>query len=129
MKTLQQALDTIVTHARKQRALSITEDGSCCYRDENGRRCFVGALITDAAYDPELEQLSVEQPGPVRALAASEWPVDPKALRVYSALQRLHDDSVDLDDDDHEIDEDELLAEWEQGFANIAAAQGLTVLS
>lgn len=50
---LQEAFNKIYAHAQKKE--KAREFGSCRYRTEDGRRCFVGCLIPDDKYDDSIE--------------------------------------------------------------------------
>jgi hypothetical protein len=94
MKTLQQAFDAIVTHALTHRTRSWCDDDQICmYRQgrdaSSTTRCFVGALIDDADYYPDLEGLQADEPEVGRVLKESGWPTVPE---FYEAAQNIHDD-------------------------------------
>ena len=93
---MQEVFDKAVNGIRAQGALSVNGEGLCCYRGPAETKCFVGQLITDEAYDPELE-----------GAGASMWSV--RVARVSSGVgglpvnflvdcQDAHDDADDLDE-------------------------------
>ena len=52
----QKAFDTMIDQLRKQGQPS-AHHGWCVYRDDEGNKCAVGALIPDEAYTPKIEDL------------------------------------------------------------------------
>lgn len=74
--------------------------GTCLYRSDNGKKCFVGALIPDELYEPNLEHrkgstvlaalgLLPHRPLPDEGIGAlQEWN-DTQALIIQ--LQKIHD--------------------------------------
>ena len=62
---LQPIFDRVATHFLSMPKASASEDGVIClYRDpDNGNRCFIGALIQDEDYRPEIEGVSVRSRG------------------------------------------------------------------
>ena len=58
MSREQQAFDTAVVCLLKQAKQSLNASGDiCCYRGAEGRRCAIGALITDAEYEDCAERI------------------------------------------------------------------------
>lgn len=53
--TPQEVFAKVVTHLRKQNAVSAKQNGMCVYRGPNGMKCAVGCLIPDDVYKPEME--------------------------------------------------------------------------
>lgn len=53
--THQEALTKVVLHARKQRERAVCEDGLCTYWNAQGRRCFLGCLLTEEDAQAEAE--------------------------------------------------------------------------
>ena len=107
IKALQQRIfNTVRDHLLAQGTTSAeeTESGSmrCLYRGPNGTKCAAGALITDEFYLPSLEDWSIDNSAPLRALGNSLGvsPDDMKAgfphgtLLLVKRLQRIHDDAV-----------------------------------
>jgi hypothetical protein len=54
----QVVFDTVCEHALKQNVRCKNEKNYCMYRNENGMKCFGGALIPDDQYDPNMEGLT-----------------------------------------------------------------------
>ena len=54
----QKAFDQMINHLRKQGEPSV-RNGWCVYRDDVGNKCAVGALIPDAVYTPEIEDMKL----------------------------------------------------------------------
>lgn len=96
--TLQEIFDKILAHARTQRrqAAVITElsDGkrkiSCMYRCHDGTKCFIGALIPDEKYKPELENKGVSSIPVLAALGYYDRTFKASPLDLF-ILQRIHD--------------------------------------
>ncbi len=81
---------------------------ACCYRNEDGLRCFVGHLITDSEYSEKIEGATV------RLLAESGvafTDLTQASLDFLEELQAIHDDVPPN--------------EWETAFADLAADYGL----
>ncbi len=90
----QDVFNRVVSHARAQGRRSLLPTGSCAYRGENGTKCFIGALITDEAYDRSLERQDVSSHEVREALAASGVIVETTEDRkLCSRLQTIHDGS------------------------------------
>ena len=51
----QQAFDKMVTHLFTQKVQALDTNGTCQYKVDNGLKCAVGALISDADYNEEFE--------------------------------------------------------------------------
>lgn len=83
METAQEIFDTVARHLIAQGAQSITDDGHCRYRADDGKRCAVGCLFTDEEYRPSMEGhgvSSVMLPGRLK----------PHSMLLRD-LQRVHD--------------------------------------
>jgi hypothetical protein len=123
----QQFFDAALAHARKQKALSrgsydTDEVGNitgCMYRGSNGRMCFVGVLIKDKHYTPELEGKIASGEAVRNALKLSG--VRPSS-RFLRDVQQIHDNTPL-----HTANKgaDELLAYWEKDFKALAAKHRL----
>ncbi|MGF6839870.1 hypothetical protein QF001_003737 [Paraburkholderia youngii] len=96
----QDVFDLVATHLLKQRARSLADyDGilACVYRAPDGKRCAVGAVIPDEAYDESLENRSVRNL--VERLPRARGPQGILYLflsahySLLSALQALHDNN------------------------------------
>jgi hypothetical protein len=59
--TTEQALNVVITHLVKQKALSLDAKNECKYRGVSGRMCALGVLIPDVDYDPMMECFSADQ--------------------------------------------------------------------
>jgi len=79
-------------------------DERCVYRHPDGLKCGLGALITDEAYTPELEGVTIEsflrpdgiedeKKGPmiISALEKSGIPTDRETLELLDDIQTVHD--------------------------------------
>lgn len=91
MKTLVQLSETIRDHLIKQKAKSQSEFGSCKYRNDAGMMCAVGCLITDEAYNADLEGKMSNDLLVVEALNRSGVPTDDDANTLFRAWQSYHD--------------------------------------
>jgi hypothetical protein len=87
-------MNIVETHMLKQMKRSVSSDGSCAYRGENGLKCAVGALINDEHYDKSFDTNSV----PVwdaSILNAIEASLDEKLnesnVDLLNELQSIHD--------------------------------------
>lgn len=93
---LQPIFDRVATHFLSMPKPSATPDKAMClYRDEdNGNRCFIGALIQDEDYTHEIEGVSVRSRGykPFGAGATLE-------LAVVRGMNALGIEIDDLTDD------------------------------
>jgi len=94
VKTLEQAFIVMADHLRRQgeRSVGVVHgEGTCMYRDPSGRKCAVGALISDDEYRDSLETMLVTDLPVKAALDASGWPTDDRAIGLYRAMQSVHD--------------------------------------
>lgn len=93
---LQPILDKVATHFLSMPKPSATPDKDMClYRDEdNGNRCFIGALIQDKDYTHEIEGVSIRSKGykPFGAGATLE-------VAVVRGMNALGIDIDELNDD------------------------------
>ena len=100
--TLRETFDKVKAHLLTQNERAVSPAGSCMYRTEDGKKCAVGGLITDEAYNPSIEHKSVnvvtnprwpEEAACMRdALVKSGVPIDePSTLYVLRSLQQIHD--------------------------------------
>jgi hypothetical protein len=55
MRTAQQLFDLISTHLLTQKSKS-TDGKACFYRDQDGKKCALGIVISDAEYSPTMER-------------------------------------------------------------------------
>jgi hypothetical protein len=91
-RTRQDIFDRVVRHHRKQRT-RCPALGRCFYRFA-GDRCFIGALIDDADYDPEMEGLKVREL--MNWLPVSQWFCD--NIDLIEDLQNIHDTETNWPD-------------------------------
>lgn len=59
MLSSQEVFDKVVLHLRIQNKKSLSDDGICMYRGENGYQCAIGCLISDKDYSPYWENHSL----------------------------------------------------------------------
>lgn len=104
--TNQELFDKVVAHARKQKAKASDINGRCMYRTEDGKKCFIGALIPDEQYVSFLEYKFSGHPAVMEAagLRLDQMP-------FADDLQFIHDTkNVDI---------------WELEFQKLARCYGL----
>lgn len=92
-----EALNVIVKNLKAGATQSLNAK-NCAYRGENGAKCFIGMLIPDEVYDPQLDQMGCT----VTDLANGflyfkpiqiDYPADSKTkIKVMQMLQSIHDD-------------------------------------
>lgn len=114
----QDVFNRVVAHAREQGRRSLRPTGPCAYRGANGTKCFIGALITDEAYDAGLEYQGASSTEVVQALRDSGIDVQtPEDIELCTRLQAIHDEKVadDVNTPQH----------WEAGFERLARTFGL----
>lgn len=114
MMTLQQIFDRIATHLLTQKAKAI-HNGMCRYRDADGLKCAVGSLITEACYNPSLENLNVwSQPIRAALLCSGVFDQMPDyaepAIGLLRLLQSTHDDLE--------------VSQWRENLSLLAQAKG-----
>lgn len=123
----QEIFNKVWAHAQKQEpALNI--DGECCYRTVDGRRCFIGCLIPDDKYTPQIENITPSNLMRFDALADviktgkdilrrifNEIGIatDSDNLVFLQSLQRVHDMNNKIN--------------WDNELRNIAKTYKLTV--
>ena len=103
----QEIFDIVVAHARTmdKKSTRCRPEPVCAYRGEQGRKCFVGALIPDEEYDVSME-------GPISMLAPVEMPyLSDKSYRLLIELQGIHDLTP--------------MNKWEEGLKDVAEEFGL----
>lgn len=88
----QTVFDKVVKHLLTQKRRSEGKQG-CAYRGEGGDMCAVGCLISDKAYDPEIEGHSVYNSQVQEALAESGVPTYNKMVFLLADLQYIHDEA------------------------------------
>jgi len=84
----QEAFDKMVVHAFTQKSKALDAKGDVCmYRGEDGRKCFVGALIPDNEYDTSFEDQTIhaiQRDNPIDCL-------DGISEGLLSGAQDIHD--------------------------------------
>lgn len=94
--TEQEAFDIVVKHLFEQKRPSMScargrlEMPICAYRGVEGRKCAIGALISDEEYSPELENRDVLALNRDGALPPSLAGLD---IDFLVELQAIHDDA------------------------------------
>ena len=96
----QNTFNAVWQHSAQMTGRSMDADRrGCMYRAPDGNRCFVGALIPDAAYDPAMDNLDNfseatidhvlgEYPGLAESLTGAGYTTEPYFLQE---LQGIHD--------------------------------------
>ena len=106
--------DIVKTHLlnQGQRAtVNNDEDNHCLYHSPNGLKCAVGCLITDEAYDSDIEGTDIGEDTVKRALLMSQIDTSAKTISFLTRLQRVHD-NLNVDEWPEALDkieEEELL--------------------
>ena len=107
----QTVFDKVVKHLLTQKRRSESKRG-CAYRGEGGAMCAVGCLISDKAYDPEIEGSSVFHLRVQETLAESGVPTYNRMRFLLADLQYLHDEcSISL---------------WKEDLQDLAKQHNLT---
>jgi hypothetical protein len=91
LATRQTIFDRVVFHYRQQRTRCPPE-GQCFYRFAD-TMCFVGPLIDDAHYDPEMEGYRIREL--TKTFAMPKWFRD--NLDLLEELQSIHDTQTNWD--------------------------------
>lgn len=87
----QAVFDKVVKHLLTQKRRSEGKRG-CAYHGEGGDMCAVGCLISDKAYDPEIEGHSVFHLRVQETLVDSGVPIYSKMKFLLADLQYIHDE-------------------------------------
>ena len=94
---LQYIFDAVVKHAGKQQAIAINSEDIndfCMYRAPDGKKCFVGALIKDEFYSPDLENNPVKELPVIHAVEKSlGYRLSSDELSMLKDLQAVHDNA------------------------------------
>ena len=101
----QAVFDLVVAGSRAQPVRSMDDNDECCYRGPGGIRCFVGHLIPDKDYRPDMEGEPASDVLPLLGFDGDE-------IDLLDDLQQIHDSYTP----EH----------WEEKFAETADAYGLT---
>lgn len=100
MLTKKNIYESVTAHLLGQGAVSEDENGSCCLRSPNGKKCAIGSLLKDEYYRPTFEGIGISyyrnaRDGDLlRALLASQ--VDAYRADVIDLLielEEVHDDA------------------------------------
>ena len=128
MPTKQETFDTVVAHARKQKCQAYDKGKGvwCCYRTEDGKKCFAGCLIPDELYDPEME-------GGAVGVSLGDGNYRTGLVVSTSSQTKLVSDTIESLGYDcgfvyelQKAHDQWLPADWEDQFARLAAKHGLT---
>ena len=87
----QTAFNRIIKGAREQREKSEINNFSCMYRHPKGLKCFIGMLIRDQDYHPDMESATVLQLFQGFPLEIKKSRLDKKDKDFYNYLQTIHD--------------------------------------
>lgn len=93
--TLQTMFAVVCDHlmAQGERSVLYKNYSNPAYWGLDGKKCAVGVLLKGAAYSRSLEGHEVVNERVVRALRASDWPIDDVAVRnLVLDLQIVHDE-------------------------------------
>lgn len=101
----QEAFDRVVEHLLTAKKRSVDVNGNyCLYRSPDGGACAVGALIPDELYHPDMDSRAAQEAGGGTAiyLIIDKFPglaalFSNVNLNLLSALQRIHDDTGNWD--------------------------------
>lgn len=97
MISLQTIFTQAVQHLCRQRQGAVdTDSGSCRYRHpDDGTRCAVGYLISDAVYEQfDVESKSASCPAVKQAVFATVGEMERGAFDLLGELQYDHDDTI-----------------------------------
>ncbi len=119
MHTLQSMFDAVATHAMQMETQCLSTEG-CRYRSRNAPagsdRCFIGALISDDRYNPDLENAPADTSDVLEA-ALIPWFLKNQAVE----LQQIHDGARCW------LLPAELRDSFKEGLVYFARAHGLTL--
>lgn len=95
----QDAFNKVVAHVRSMKSQAINAGSNllevCMYRTEDGKRCAIGALISDDDYHPSIEgntvraliaQGKIEQP----SWSSPEFLISLQAIHDYTSNWKVH---------------------------------------
>ena len=85
----QKVFNIVVKHLLTQNAVSLSAEGSCRYRGENGLKCAIGCLIDDKYYESCFENRSAAAFCILNAIYES-YNLSPDA-ELLCVLQKIHD--------------------------------------
>ena len=93
MATKQETFDAVVAHARQQGCKAMLGDeDTCAYRGEGGTKCFVGALIPDNKYSPNMESKTLDDRRIARLMKGLGHDVP-----LLRRLQIVHDTEAEVE--------------------------------
>jgi hypothetical protein len=115
----QEIFDKVVAHARKQNCKAInSETAECRYRTDDGRKCFIGALIPDELYDSKIEGLAVAfLPRTLEILGARSNRIDINSVLYSLGIQN---EQMTFCSDLQKIHDRCSIDKWELSFIDIA---------
>jgi len=104
----QEVFDKVARHLLEQGEPCLDRDGRfqtiCKYRNSAGQKCAVGCLITNEAYDPDIEGRGVQTPEVCAALVKSGidvFTVEDRfiqsGMNMLRELQNMHDNCSSYD--------------------------------
>ena len=99
--------DIVKTHLLKQgqrATVNNDEDNHCLYHSPNGLKCAVGCLITDEAYDSDIEGDDIGEATVKRALQDSQIDTSAQTVSFLTRLQHVHD-NLNVDEWPEALDE------------------------
>jgi hypothetical protein len=107
----QEAFDKVAEHLLKQMRKSLNIDrGRCVYRNKDGLKCAIGALIPDELYDHKMEYMGVDR----------------LIFNFHNELQPLFADvSISLLQDLQDVHDDVSPDHWYRRLEGVADAWGL----
>lgn len=68
-----------------------TNEPTCLYRGEDGKKCVVGHVIPDEMYDPQMEKMTASALFEERPSLVPDWARDSNAERAFTEIQMVHD--------------------------------------
>lgn len=87
----QEIFNTVVNHLRNQNSKALNEEGSCCYRGCDGKKCAIGCLITDEEYSQCFEGVSAQNLLQVQNIPDSLKVKLSNHHKLLQNLQNIHD--------------------------------------
>lgn len=124
MTTAQEIFDTVATHLLTQKARAYDEEaGQCLYRTTDGKKCAVGILIDDEAYEElvinEYDRFAVTDL-PEHVLKACGIINDNDHIELATQLQNVHDLGTAHVDRSSALLEDLIVASWPTALREVA---------
>jgi len=114
----QEVFNTVVAHLRAQGKQSLSKDGTCAYRGEDGLKCAAGILIEDNEYVPEMEHrtfraLLTQAGASYYCASLAQRFTDPGIKEMIYTLQDVHDKA---DPKDWELNFEKTAYGWELAY-------------